>query len=55
MSEKALELIESGVFEIEGASNYFFDFKKKYPTYDDIKKEYIESTNTKDQLKRLMI
>lgn len=54
MSDKALELINSGVFEIEGASDYFFKFKKEYPTYDDIKNDYIKSTNTENQLKDLI-
>ena len=54
MSDKTLELINSGVFEIKGASDYFFKFRKDYPTYDDIKKDYLESTNTEAQLKDLM-
>ncbi len=54
MSEKVLELIDNGVFELEGASDYFFKFKKDYPTYDDIRKDYIDSTDTLNQLEEFI-
>ncbi|WP_299063194.1 hypothetical protein [uncultured Polaribacter sp.] len=55
MSDKVLEFINNGIFEIEGASDFFFKFKKEYPTYDDIKREYNEATGIKDQIKNLCI
>ncbi|MEW4922971.1 hypothetical protein [Algibacter sp. 2305UL17-15] len=55
MSDKVLELLKNGTFELEGASDYYFKFRKKYPTYEDIKKEYLESTDTEAKLKELFL
>ena len=49
MTDAVKKLLKDGC--IEGAGEYFLEFKKKYPTYDLIKKAYFETESGKEQLR----